>query len=541
MTENIQSAKEELLMASQKYRKWTCAAAALLAVAAVPVVFAQRGQPIDGATIVGAPPDPSQLLDPVRKDEEAGYRLAPPAGSRLIYRTGVDLLSFVVNAKSWGGTLSKIVVQKDMSLDDFVNDSMTGLQKQFRAVQILENKTLKFDGYPARQVSLSLEEAGSPARGGRGAPAAPVAAYRQELVVQLDNKNEFMVLMFYSLLRDKNAATETFNAMLGSYELIDPVKMRERRSAGAAIAKKWLAGLSAENFRNKMNRQVRLFRLLVDGTDTGFISFEELEASLDGYKGIEVVAHSKTFPDGTVVKGDNQAFWAYSRNDKGELLPAYSLWDNISKRLANVPNPKTRTLEPREFWLRESGTLSVTAGSQLTDDDLRQLEEARRRKIAADPTHVPPPLPSNKKRTHIEINLSGDPSQRMNHQGMSEDPPPEAPAILPKFMEYTWTRMVQLDKPSEMSFWSFNSSSRKLVLRTLTVTGKKDRIQVNRKSVECWKCIDEMDPGSTTLWVDQDGQIVKLQTSDGSTMIPTTEEEMQVRWGPRLAGKILGD
>jgi hypothetical protein len=34
---------------------------------------------------------------------------------------------------------------------------------------------------------------------------------------------------------------------------------------------------------------------------------------------------------------------------------------------------------------------------------------------------------------------------------------------------------------------------------------------------------------------------VKLQTSDGSTMIPTTEEEMQVRWGPRLAGKILGD
>ena len=61
---------------------------------------------------------------------------------------------------------------------------------------------------------------------------------------------------------------------------------------------------------------------------------------------------------------------------------------------------------------------------------------------------------------------------------------------------------------------------------------------------ECWKCIDELDPGETIILVDNDGRIMSMRSSDGTVLVPTTQLEMQRQcgsggWGNRsLAQKV---
>ena len=54
--------------------------------------------------------------------------------------------------------------------------------------------------------------------------------------------------------------------------------------------------------------------------------------------------------------------------------------------------------------------------------------------------------------------------------------------LLPKVLEYTWPRLVDVTKPSEMSFTTFDSRADKLALRNLIVTGRQETIKVNGKS-----------------------------------------------------------
>ena len=100
-----------------------------------------------------------------------------------------------------------------------------------------------------------------------------------------------------------------------------------------------------------------------------------------------------------------------------------------------------------------------------------------------------------------------------------------------------WTRFVDLTKPSEMSFVVYDSFAKKLALRNLIVTGQKESVTIDGKSVSCYKCVDELDPGSTTIWTDGAGRIQMMRTSDQSVMIPTTEAFLRTKWGARLSSK----
>ena len=136
----------------------------------------------------------------------------------------------------------------------------------------------------------------------------------------------------------------------------------------------------------------------------------------------------------------------------------------------------------------------------------------------------PPPIEAGSPQYRIHISLSGDAKQKFfqnlaeaHDNSLDVTVPDNAPYPLPKFLEYTWTRMVDIKKPSEMSFWSFNSLGQRLSLRTLIVTGKTEQVQINGQSRQCWKCIDELDPGNTVILVDNDGRIMSMRTSDGTS------------------------
>jgi hypothetical protein len=527
-------------------------AAVILGLGALsPLARAQQAPDIPGASLANPAPDAGQYLGNSYKDEVAGFRIAPPIGARVISKAGsYDLLTFVQNAKSSGGTLQRI--DANLSLDEYAESAVREMMKSFKAVQVQERRRTKFQDFPAIRLTTTMQAelgtglpTGAEQQMNRGrAPVArpneEVSLLRQQLIVQTRDKG-FMVVTYYAPLRNREEATRTFEAVIGSFEILNSEDVRKRRVEAILLGKKWLADRSADEFRAKMNPQPAYFRMRVggmNGTDAGYWWQTERDAARDGFKGIEIEVCSRSFPDdppGSLTQVKYVSFWANARNDKGEVVPHYSMWDYVTRsdvRLPNANNPAV--LEPRAFWVEESGTLTLEGNGRLNAAALAQLQADREKFIRDNPNKPPPPqIPQSSLQFHMIVNLSGDKQQRLP-DGIDKWFPSQEAAALPKVFEYMWPRLVELNKPSEMSFAVYNSATKKLALRNLIVTGKRERITVGNRTIDAWKCVDELDPGSTTLWTDDAGRVLMMRTSDQTVMLPTTMQEMDSLWGARV-------
>ncbi len=529
--------------------------AAIAAFLLVPAVIASAqsaAQPaIEGAVPANSidPVDAAKYLGTAYKKESDGFRLTPPAGSKLINRQGIDLVSFVVDAKSWGGSLQRITVNKPITLDDFIATTKADITRDtrsagangnpnqpvniFKGVQILEDKRLKKGPYDAALFTFSAQidlgpmvpDAVAQQMGlsrPTGAPNAvqTVSLLRQELIVRIKD-GVFDVLMLYTPLADRDTAERTWNLMLPEFEIFDGSAMLKRRVEAAKTGREWLSQRSAEELRGKLINDAQFFRMTVGNKDIGFFHFNELtkesgpggsivDVTRDGHTGVLVTVNQISFADnGAVNVGQNEAFWSYSKDSRGDATPAYSSWQNTSeiktKVITAAPGrPGVPTMQEITPWLQESGILSQTG------------------------------LPGPKVPFQINVLLAGDREQRVSN-GVNAIVPLDGAPALPKILEYTWTRFVDLTKPSEMTFSAFDSKSRKMSTRNLIVTGTKQNVNIDGKIETCFKCVDEADPYSTTLWVDASGKIRSMVTSDQSVMIPTTETAMKARWAKQLA------
>jgi hypothetical protein len=382
-----------------------------------------------------------------------------------------------------------------------------------------------------------------------------VALLRQQLIVKMTD-NQFYVLTFYAPLNDRAEATATFDAVAGSLEIYDPTEMRKKRVDAIKLGKEWLGKQTAEEFKGKMAAQPQWFKMLVGGakgTEVGGLKFEEVEIAnkdglriknRNGFEGVQLEMTSWAFSThaqyGEVTTlGENYAFWAYAKNKAGVALPHYSMWANLSKTQAKVPVAGGGgRLADQEFWLLETGILNLEVNGRLTAADIEKAEADRMRLIenSRNLDKLPPPIVVVPTQYHLNVTVTGDPGQRVPPALDLRIPPQEA-SPLPKIMEYVWPRLVDLTKASEMTFVVYNKDLQKLALRTLIVTGKKEYIEVNGRAQECFKCIDEMDPGSTTVWVDREGRIVSMRTSDQTVLVPTNPAELRQKWGARMAMK----
>jgi hypothetical protein len=520
------------------------AALPLTALAQTPTTapWATTAPTVEGATLVNRDPvELSRYLGSAYKREADGFRLSPPAGAKLFERAGVDLLSFVVDAKSWGGALQKVNDQSKR-LDEFVVNHRKAIVADwsFKGVQFLEEKPMRKGAFAAVRLSFSVEV--TPATQ-PGKPSTPVSLLRQEFIVQTQ-EHQFYILTFYAPLRDKVEATKTFDAVISEFELFDAATGK-KRTAAATLAKTWLAQQSAELFRSKIINQPQFFRILSGGHDVGYFRIDELvqeanpkgtgkvDVERDGHKGVLLQVTSRSFPEGGALNAQNDAFWAFSKDARGQDLPDYFTWHNVSILKTKVLASPTLVRGGR-------------AGARDTTSWLEEIGIVSQRDQGAKSGKV----------YELNVTLNGDESQPLLSpdqqaisvpragRGVSVTPgaipgvnqliPAEAPAPLPKILEYSWTRFVDLTKPSEMTFVVYDLRSKKPALRNLIVTGTRETVTIDGQSVTCYKCIDELDPNSTTIWTDKDGRIQMMRTSDQSVMIPTTEAAMATKWANRL-------
>ncbi len=506
----------------------------------------------DPGSIAGAtrlyvdPADDSQYLGKVYQRKSEGFSLAPPAGSRIVERSGIDLVSFVVDAKQWGGSLEVVPTPDQiMTLPAFVDSTVSGLKagKSFSGLQVLSRTDTTQDGRPAIRLQMSMQAELGPqikdvkdleAVQKNARPGEAVQLYCEELITQYDPRpadhdhkttSRFLVLTLYTPLHDRASAGRTFDAMLPNFQLYDPAKLKDELITASKTGKDWLANQSAEKFAASIDAAAQLYRILVNNQDVGYIQFDEatkekaagsavVDISRGGRTGVLFTASFRSFPsDGKtlVVYGQNQAFWAFTKDAAGNTLGHFSMWDNTTKTKAKLALPPKQvkagapTYQLVTPWLEETGTISQD---------------------------TPTPARKNQPFSAV-VTFGGDKSQPLP-QGLETMIPQEAEAPLPNVLQYAWPRFVDLTKPSEMAFVTYDSTAHKLAVRTLVVTGKRQDITVDGHAMNCYKCIDELEPNSTTLWVDAAGKIQMMVTSDQTVMIPTTDAAMQTKWHARL-------
>jgi hypothetical protein len=505
--------------------------------AAVPVGPDGRSISSDGSSV----DDAAMLLGSVYKDERAGIRMAPPAGSRMIARAGLELVGYVQDQKQWNGTVERVILKEPSTLQQYLQNVAAEISRNFRAVQVLDSRTIKYAGKDAGRLAASMEGdvAANP-----NAPAARVGFFRQWLLIPT-GAQEYVVVTLFAPLRDRAEATRTFDAMIANFELLDPTAVMANRAKAVAAGKAWLAQTTADQLLAKMNNQPQLFRTRIGNRDYGYIQFSEyadppanINSAINGLHGFVMVIDSRSFPPNDPrglnvlsVFGRNIAFWAYPKDRGGVEQPFHSVWDNLTT--TNTVNPQNPQ-QGLAFWLREAGILDLVGPPVPAEERARlrkEREDLMKRGVPAN--KLPPAV--QEPQFSIHVTWQGDPTQLFNDdqsRGIDTAIPAEAPAALPKILEYTWPRLVDLTKPSEMSFVVYNSQARKLALRTLAVKGK-ERITLNGRQINAIKCTDELDPGSTTLWVDDAGKILTMRTSDQTVLTPTTVEEMAVLWKNR--------
>lgn len=515
--------------------------AAIAACWTAPVHAEDRPQVLDENLPLTDPTqdDATMLLGPVYKDEANGVKIAPPAGSRMIARAGLDLVSFVQDRKQWGGSVQEVILTDKTPLAKYLSDTQDDLRKTFGAVQILDTQTTTFQGRPAARLSASMQAKPDP----KAAPGATAPAlYRQQLLISNDDQQqEYVVLTLYALLKDKDEATRTFNAMLPTFELLNRAELLAHRKTAIAAARAWLINRTAEELKSRINNQPQLFRMRIGGQDSGYVLFSEFTTppgsalpAFQGQSGFYLTVDSRSYPadrpDVVVVKGQNAAFWGYEKDARGADQWPQSIWAN--SYATDVAAPKAPG-GVQTFWLREAGVVELAGSTRITAADRRKLENDRAQLIAQKAAEIPPPIPEL--RSHILVTWEGDQTQpfETKNRGLNTVLPDGTAPVLPKVLEYTWTRVVDLTKPCEMSFSVYNSTAAKLALRTLSVVGPQ-RILINNVPTDTIKCTDEMDPGSTTLWVDKTGKILVMRTSDQTVLSPTTNAEMEQVWRGRL-------
>ncbi len=492
------------------------------------------GRPMAGAA-EAAPDDAAMLLGPTYKDERAGIRMSPPTGARMISRAGLELVSYVQDQKQWNGSVERVILKEPLNAAQYAKTLAADLSNNYRGVQILDSRDLTMAGKDASRVAASME--GTATKTG-----ASIPFYRQWLLIHT-GQQEFVAMTLFTPLRDKAQATRTFDAMVANFELLDPAKVEVLRKKAVDVGRTWLAQCTAEQLLAKMNNQPQLFRMKINNEDVGYIQFSEyadpppaIKSAVVGLHGFFLAVDSRSFPRGDArvlaVFGHNMAYWSYSKDRSGVEQPFHSVWDNLTTTNAIDPSHPGQGMA---FWLREAGVLD-REGSRIPAEDLARLKKQREEMVRqGDPAAKLPP-PVIEPRFTIHVTWQGDVTQIFNDdqsRGIEAVIPNEAPAPLPKVLEYTWPRLVDLTKPSEMSFVVYNSAARKLALRTLSVKGN-ERVTINGRPVDAIKCTDELDPGSTTLWVDSTGKILMMRTSDQTVLTPTTAEEMQGLWKNRM-------
>ena len=483
------------------------------------------------------------MLAPVWIDAMDGFELRPPLNCEVLQpkfkppppqKNGAipvmpgTLVTFVNNSLRWGIIVHLSELEKDVPLKTLLDQTVAEAQHNYPKVKVLARKMIINSGKPAGILILQLTTASN---------NKPVM--RQQLIVRAAPKLYYL-LTFFSPANQADGARACFLAMTHYFHLLNLKALQQQRAAAVSAGRIWLKNISARDLAHKAIHP-HLYQIQADGRDIGYVLLSCYTGTEDGYTGVFSSTNARTFlPNGTVIFSKVSSFWAYGQQSKTPG-PAthYTTWDKAVETLVPINNPQQVKLRQERIiinpktnkptlvhikipypnmqihWVRETGDEQSAYVPALDKhgNPTDMLVHHRWMTVYMQRRHVVPGQPN--KPTHYEL-------------------PSYMPAYLPLTLKYFWPRLVNLSKPSAMGFVTFNSSTRRLGLRLLTVHGTQ-RITVNGRKITAYHLTEQLDPGISNLWVNSKGVLIKYESSDGSVWTPTTAAAMTQKWKAALA------
>ncbi len=472
------------------------------------------------------------------RDQAGGFVMRPPRHTLTIQQIGLNLASFVNRTRKWAVYVRLSPLRRNIPVPAMLKAMAARLQTQFQAVQLLESRQEVISGRHG-----GVQVASFDATSGK----APMALLRQQAIIEV-HPNRYYVITLFTPLADKHAALPVFRAMVRSFHVLSRKKVTAERRAALAAGKAWLKHVSAGRLKKRLLARPQLFGIYMKHKNVGYLMISESVAHKGvsvpraNYKGLLVEVDSRIFPAaGGVSKTQVLSFWAFSHQaarptTDGHRMAAvrgvqYSAWrikTETVQRNWHVTQTEHLILDPTKkkyrvvksntspvlvHWATELGT-QQTARFPVFDRKGHETGE-----------FVP--------QTRMTIAHARDHAQNSSRH-LQHFPIPGSMPVLPPALNYLWPRMVNLSHPQTMAFFAYNSSQERPGLRILRVLGAQT-ITVNGRQMQAYKLTDELDPGETSLWVNSQGKILFMRTSDGTSLVPTTARRMRRRWGQRLA------
>lgn len=471
------------------------------------------------------------LLGAEYKDEAHGFYIRPPNGARIIQRSdftaATERLNFVVDNKQWLGTVQTIYFKPEkFSPEEYLKSTARELDKNFRAPQIIESRTTSVGGKAAAKLAAVVEVVGTQANGkGKQPTLKEVNAVflRQELAVQIGT-NEYLVLSLYGPAEAKADLIRTFNAMAESFKVLDRADVANRRREEIRAGREWLNTLTADSLRMQLVEGLQYFRIKVENKDVGYLQYEERQEEYLTFKGIGLYTEAKMFRnDDTMEILKNHAFWAFSRQTSiPTQIFRYSMWDKQVQDVVAAPVNAKLTDKFAAMWMTEHGDLQFDVSNAIANTEVR------------DGRYILSVSQNHGNSMHMLTDQSSG-----NKKQWPITLAPEAPAPLPKILEYFWPRLVDLNTVKKMGFVVFNSDQNlpldkaTLGLRSLSVVGK-EKLVIDNNEITAWHLRDELDPNTTQIWVDAKGRLLMMQTGEKAFLIASTKEKILQLYETRL-------
>jgi len=307
--------------------------------------------------------------------------------------------------------------------------------------------------------------AGRPAIDLRGVTGGAVRLWRRQVWV-LARAGEFLVFIITGPVDAARQLGAICDKVLATLELTDPKAGQAQRLKSLENGKRLLAGLTDERMAAAIISQPQWYLLKLKGKDVGFMRTMESIAKRDGVMGYEVIT------------------WVMFQQPKAQ--------QRFGRRVMF-----TTADRQLERWNESLQTGKGKTARRLSEEGIKQAEM-------------------------IVCYISRGGAKLQTRKKMLE-PDAIRAVYLPRAMGAMLWRLVDLTTPMTYAFATYNSSANSFDMRTFAVLGP-ERIDLLSRTLEAVRVTDRMaaDAPTATLWVNGDGVLLRMKTSDGLLMEHST-------------------
>ena len=306
-----------------------------------------------------------------------------------------------------------------------------------------------------------------PAMHFRGVWSGALQLWRRQVWVPI-GPEEHLVLDIAGPMADKAEMDAAMTASSKTLRLFDPKPAIKRRSESLTRGAEALKAVTDEKLKGLITAKLRYYLIELNGKNVGFLKITERYATRDGARGLWIIRGGVLRPPGKPWQIIHEDLFATADR-------SFEKW----RSLAVTRHGDAKAREIRD-GLKQQGVLLLY--TQLPNSPVRR-------------------------RTY---NLPG----------------PVRPTYLPAAFSVLLPRLLDRSKPGLYGFAVFNPSAEDFLLRNVEVVGA-ETIRIGERVVAATRIDDQIstDDAPTKIWVDAEGQLLRMETAQGLvTRLATSQE-----------------